>query len=61
MWRNLVVSDIYELGFIFKFIIFFSVFEEGVIKDGEKFICIGSVIVGGRKIKCWRYYRFYGI
>ncbi|MBG0219052.1 stage V sporulation protein D [Clostridioides difficile] len=60
MWRNPAVSDTYEPGSTFKLITSSSALEEGVIKDGEKFTCTGSVTVGGRKIKCWRHYRPHG-
>ncbi len=60
MWRNPAVSDTYEPGSTFKLITSSAALEEGVIKDGEKFTCTGSVIVGGRKIKCWRHYRPHG-
>jgi stage V sporulation protein D (sporulation-specific penicillin-binding protein) len=60
MWRNPAVSDTYEPGSTFKLITSAASLEEGVIKEGEKFVCKGSVMVGGRKIKCWRHYRPHG-
>lgn len=60
MWRNPAVSDTYEPGSTFKLITSSSSLQEGVIKDGEKFVCTGSVTVGGRKLKCWRHYRPHG-
>lgn len=60
MWRNPVVSDTYEPGSTFKLITSSAGLEENVIKDNEKFTCTGSVMVGGRKIKCWRHYRPHG-
>ncbi|QEZ69899.1 stage V sporulation protein D [Paraclostridium bifermentans] len=60
MWRNPAVSDTYEPGSTFKLITSSASVEEGVIKDGEKFVCTGSVTVGGRKLKCWRHYRPHG-
>lgn len=60
MWRNPAVSDTYEPGSTFKLITSATALEEGVIKEGEKFVCTGSVTVGGRKIKCWRHYRPHG-
>jgi stage V sporulation protein D (sporulation-specific penicillin-binding protein) len=60
MWRNPAVSDTYEPGSTFKLITSSAGLEENVIKDNEKFVCTGSVTVGGRKIKCWRHYRPHG-
>ncbi|CEO34075.1 stage V sporulation protein D (Sporulation-specific penicillin-binding protein) [[Clostridium] sordellii] len=60
MWRNPAVSDTYEPGSTFKLITSSAALEEGVIKEGEKFNCTGSVMVGGRKIKCWRHYKPHG-
>lgn len=60
MWRNPAVSDTYEPGSTFKLVTSSSSLEEGVVKEGEKFTCKGSVTVGGRRIKCWRHYRPHG-
>ncbi|WP_373598440.1 stage V sporulation protein D [Paraclostridium bifermentans] len=60
MWRNPAVSDTYEPGSTFKLITSAAALEEGVIKEGEKFTCTGSVTIGGRKIKCWRHYKPHG-
>lgn len=60
MWRNPAVSDTYEPGSTFKLITSSAAVEEGVIKEGEKFTCTGSVTIGGRKIKCWRHYKPHG-
>lgn len=60
MWRNPAVSDTYEPGSTFKLITSSAGLEENVIKDNEQFVCTGSVMVGGRKIKCWRHYRPHG-
>ena len=59
-FKNIAVTNLYEPGSTFKLITSSSALEEGVIKDGEKFTCTGSVTVGGRKIKCWRHYRPHG-
>lgn len=60
MWRNPLISDTYEPGSTFKLITSSAGLEENVIRDNEKFICTGSVTVGGRRIKCWRHYRPHG-
>lgn len=60
MWRNTAVSDTYEPGSTFKLITSSSGLEEGVVKQDDKFTCSGSVMVEGKKIKCWRSYRPHG-
>ena len=60
MWRNPLISDTYEPGSTFKLITSSAGLEENVIGENEKFVCTGSVTVGGRKIKCWRHYRPHG-
>ena len=60
MWRNTIISDTYEPGSTFKLITSASGLEEGVVKQSDKFTCLGSVTVEGRKIKCWRSYRPHG-
>lgn len=60
MWRNPLISDTYEPGSTFKLITSSAGLEENVIGENEKFVCKGSVTVGGRKIKCWRHYRPHG-
>ena len=61
MWRNTAVSDTYEPGSTFKLITSAAGLEEGVVKEDDKFNCSGSVMVEGRKIKCWRSYNPHGI
>lgn len=60
MWRNPAVSDTYEPGSTFKLVTSSAGLEENVIKDDEKFVCTGSVTIGGRRIKCWRHYEPHG-
>ena len=60
MWRNTAISDTYEPGSTFKLITSAAGLEEGVVKEDDKFNCTGSVMVEGRKIKCWRSYRPHG-
>lgn len=61
MWRNTAVSDTYEPGSTFKLITSSAGLEEGVVKQDDKFTCSGSVMVEGKKIKCWRSYRPHGL
>ena len=60
MWRNPLVSDTYEPGSTFKLITSAAGLEENVVKKDDKFVCTGSLTVGGRTIKCWRHYRPHG-
>ena len=60
MWRNPLINDTYEPGSTFKLITSSASVEEGVVSDKDKFVCTGSVTVGGRKIKCWKHYRPHG-
>ena len=54
MWRNPLVSDVYEPGSTFKLITAAMALEENETKPGEHFNCTGSVNVSGTVIKCWR-------
>ena len=60
MWRNPLINDTYEPGSTFKLITSAASVEEGAVSDNDKFVCTGSVTVGGRKLKCWRHYRPHG-
>ena len=60
MWRNPAVSDTYEPGSTFKLITSSAALEENLVKETDKFVCSGSVTIGGRRIKCWRHYRPHG-
>ena len=60
MWRNPLINDTYEPGSTFKLITSSASVEEGKVSDKDRFVCTGSVTVGGRKIKCWRHYRPHG-
>lgn len=60
MWRNRAINDTYEPGSTFKIVTASTGLEEGVITPESKFTCTGSMVVGGRTIKCWRYPRTHG-
>lgn len=55
MWRNKAINDTYEPGSTFKIVTSSTGLEEGVITPESTFTCTGSMVVGGRTIKCWRY------
>ncbi|MDR1558760.1 MAG: PASTA domain-containing protein [Clostridiales bacterium] len=60
MWRNFSLNDTYEPGSTFKIVTSAAGLEENVVNVNSTFSCSGSVTVGGRQIKCWRYPRAHG-
>ena len=54
MWRNPLVSDVYEPGSTFKLITTAMALEENETSPNENFYCSGSINVSGTTIKCWR-------
>ncbi|MDR1914106.1 MAG: PASTA domain-containing protein [Clostridiales bacterium] len=60
MWRNFSLNDTYEPGSTFKIVTSAAGLEENVVDINSPFSCSGSVAVGGRQIKCWRYPRSHG-
>jgi len=60
MWRNPVVNDTYEPGSTFKLITTTAAIEEGVVTPDSTFVGKGFIMVGGRRIRCWRSYNPHG-
>ncbi len=60
MWRNPMISDTYEPGSTFKLLTTSIALEEGVTSLDDKFVCTGSIMVAGQKLRCWRYYNPHG-
>lgn len=61
MWRNPMVSDVYEPGSTSKLMTTAIALEEGLTSLNENFVCTGYFTVGGKTtLKCWRYYRPHG-
>ena len=54
MWRNPLISDLYEPGSTAKLITTAAVLEEGKANKNSTFYCKGYEEVDGIKIKCWR-------
>lgn len=60
MWRNSLISDVYEPGSTFKLLTTASALEESKTNIREKFTCTGSINVSGTTLKCWRSYNPHG-
>ncbi len=60
MWRNFSINDTYEPGSTFKIITSVAGLEDKKVTTSDTFTCSGSVTVGGRTIKCWRFPRSHG-
>lgn len=60
MWRNFSINDTYEPGSSFKIVTSAAGINDGIVTLDSPFNCGGSVTVGGRNIKCWRYPRAHG-
>ncbi len=58
--RNTAIQLNYEPGSTFKIVTAASALEEGVVTPESRFYDPGYIIVGDRKIKCWRYPRAHG-
>ncbi len=60
MWRNPMVSDVYEPGSTFKLLTTAIALEEGATFKNEKFNCTGYYTIARQTLKCWRYYNPHG-
>lgn len=54
MWRNSLISDVYEPGSTFKLITTAIALEEDIAELDDTFHCSGSVEVAGERLHCWR-------
>jgi stage V sporulation protein D (sporulation-specific penicillin-binding protein) len=60
LWRNPLVSDLYEPASIFKLVTASAGIESGSVTPETTFTCKGSYHVIDRDIKCWIYPRSHG-
>ncbi len=60
MWRNSLISDVYEPGSTFKLLTTSMALEEEKTNVRETFHCTGSINVAGTTLKCWRSYNPHG-
>lgn len=54
MWKNPIVSDLYEPGSTFKLLTASSALEEGIVTPTTRFYCPGYVNVDGTVLHCWQ-------
>jgi stage V sporulation protein D (sporulation-specific penicillin-binding protein) len=55
MWRNPMVSDLYEPGSVFKLVTVSAALEEGAVDPGTGVVCNGAYQVNDRTIHCHIY------
>ena len=60
MWRNPLISNIYEPGSTVKLVTTAATLEEGLTSKDDTFVCNGSYTVSGVSVKCWRSYQPHG-
>lgn len=55
MRRNKLIVDTYEPGSTFKILTASMAVEENLISDSDSFYCPGYLVVGNRRISCWKH------
>lgn len=60
LWRNFLISDVYEPGSTFKTVTAAGALDEGVVRPEDRFYDPGYIKVGKETIRCWRYGRPHG-
>jgi stage V sporulation protein D (sporulation-specific penicillin-binding protein) len=53
IWKNPIISDLYEPGSVFKLVTASSALEDGLITPNSSFVCKGSYTVADTEINCW--------
>lgn len=60
LWRNFLISDVYEPGSTFKTVTAAGALDEGIVKPNDRFYDPGYIKVGKETLRCWRYGRPHG-
>lgn len=60
LWRNFLVTDVYEPGSTFKTAVAAAALEEGIVTPTERFYDPGYIQIGKERIRCWRHGRPHG-
>ena len=60
MWRNSLVTDLYEPGSTLKLLTTAMALEEGISNVNETFYCNGFKKIGNETLKCWSYQKPHG-
>ncbi|MCL1810282.1 MAG: penicillin-binding transpeptidase domain-containing protein [Clostridiales bacterium] len=60
MWRNPVISNVYDPGSTFKLLTTAMALEESVTYLSDRFVCNGSYNVSGTTLRCWYNPRTHG-
>ncbi len=55
LWRNPLVSDVFEPGSTFKIITMTAALEEGLVSKHDRFYDPGYINVAGSRIHCWKH------
>ncbi len=58
--RNMLITDTYEPGSVFKIITASAALDSGASSLNDRFYDPGYIQVGSNRIRCWRYYRPHG-
>ncbi len=61
LWRNPIVSDLYEPGSVFKLITSAAGLEENLVTPYTKFDAHGYLVIDGVKINCWSHRHPHGV
>ena len=60
MWRNPLLSNVYEPGSTAKLVTAAACLEEGITNKDDTFKCVGYHTVSGIKVKCWSFDKPHG-
>lgn len=60
MWRNSLITDLYEPGSTLKLLTTAMALEEGISNVNETFYCNGFKKIGNETLKCWSYQKPHG-